>query len=83
MSQIMGLPADDLLKPTVKDMTIWEAYMEGRKGAIKDALIIIDDELASWERVRKEMNYKPEDDNAEAALALVRSLIAELTEDKS
>lgn len=59
---------------------IFSAYMMGREGALKDALRIIDDELASWERVRKEMNYKPEDDNAEAALAVVRSLIAELTE---
>ena len=82
MSQIMGLPADDLLKPTVKDMTIWEAYMEGRKGAVKDALIIIDNELASWERARIAVGMKPEDDNAEAALAVARSLIAELTEDK-
>lgn len=65
------------------DTIIERVYMEGRKGAIKDALIIIDDELTSWERVRKEMGYKPEDDNAEAALAVVRSLIAELTEDKS
>lgn len=59
---------------------IEKVYMEGFKCAIKDSLIIIDDELASWERVRKEMRYKPEDDNAEAALAVARSLIAELTE---
>lgn len=65
------------------DTIIDRVYEEGRNVAIKDALKIIDDELESWERVRKEMSYKPEDDNAEAALAVVRSLIEKLTEDNS
>ena len=37
MSQIMGLPADDLLKLTVKDMTVWEkGRYAGYKAAIGD-----------------------------------------------
>lgn len=69
-------------RKTLRD-TFIRAYTLGRNVAIREALEIIDDELASWERVRKELDAKPEDDNAEAALAVVRSLIAELTEDKT
>ena len=35
------------------DTIIDRVYEEGRNGAIADVLKIIDDELASWERVRK------------------------------
>ncbi|MBR0090601.1 MAG: hypothetical protein IJP92_02765 [Lachnospiraceae bacterium] len=44
MSQIMGLPADDLLKPTVKDLTVWEkGRWAGYKEAICDVMRIVDD----------------------------------------
>lgn len=44
MSQIMGLPADELLKPTVKDMTVWEkGRWAGYKAAICDVMQIVDD----------------------------------------
>lgn len=73
----------DEVKHILIDIIIERVYEEGHNVAIKDALKIIDDELSSWERVREELGAKPEDDNAEAALAVVRSLIEELTEDKS
>lgn len=44
MSQIMGLPAEDLLKPTVKDMTVWEkGRRAGYKAAKCDVMRIVDD----------------------------------------
>ena len=44
MGQIMGLPADDLLKPTVKDMTVrGKGRWAGYKAAICDVMRIVDD----------------------------------------
>ena len=40
-------------------------------------LEIIDDEIASWERIRDELGCRPSGDNAEAALAMARSRIEE------
>ena len=58
-----------------------EYEQKGYKRAIADALKVIDDELESWGMLRKVMGHKPKDDNAEAALVVVRSLIEKLTEE--
>ena len=56
--------------PTAKyDMTTDEI--------VDSVLKIIDDEITSWEQTRDELGFKPEDDNAEAALAIARSRIKE------
>lgn len=41
-------------------------------------LEIIDSEIADWERVMEETGLKPYDDNAEAALAILRAKVAKL-----
>lgn len=52
--------------------------LESENALIDRVLEIIDDEISSWEQIRDELGCKPEDDNAEAALALARSRISEL-----
>jgi len=52
--------------------------LENENAMIDRVLEIIDDEITSWEQIRDELGCKPEDDNAEAALAIARSRISEL-----
>lgn len=65
----------DNLTPKEKGEAFYEA---GYECAIDRALEIIDDEITSWEQIRDELGCKPEEDNAEAALAIARSRISEL-----
>lgn len=54
--------------------------LESENALIDEVLEIIDDEISSWERIGGKVGCNPQDDNAEAALAMARSRIAELTE---
>ena len=61
----------------VKAEKVMDFANEIRNAALDEVLEIIDDEIASWERIRDELGCRTEDDNAEAALAMARSKIEE------